>query len=421
MPTSDIYVSRNRTITINTSETIYKKRDSRIPTPGIPGFKFAVPPADFLSTEVTSEMKDIAQKNHRNNQNIFSVFQELKKGKLPTNEQLLNWINHILDFDLTEREEEISSEGKEVIKDGEILLETLREVLLKKNGGMEFQKFLFHLRRAGSHPEKEIQQNTHSYAGSNEHFNDIIQDIIADFFIYGSKLIKERPLTKILRSSFEKSGISTKDSPINSELPSQQIEVDIEEKLKIVIPKYEETDDDYKSNIIQSAGTNTSARFGKPIGSNRTTSSASSFLSLKRKERTGTTTTTASTAQRIDNDEDRIDSEEIDATKPKASEQIKFSSSIFKKGFEKIKLDSRNKQKLENLVERFKLVVVEIQKNKEYQDAVEYFVGLFTNLTRYVSNEISLQSAKVVLHYDKTFNYLQVWFNKKKKSLVFED
>ncbi|KAI9003864.1 hypothetical protein DFJ74DRAFT_693907 [Hyaloraphidium curvatum] len=84
---------------------------------------------------------------------IFEAVQALRDGKLPTNEQLLRMIDIVVGSETLERKKmDMSEDGSKFVDDLITFLEATKRVVEEKNADEDIQEFLFHARLAATSP-----------------------------------------------------------------------------------------------------------------------------------------------------------------------------------------------------------------------------------------------------------------------------
>ncbi|KAJ3120113.1 hypothetical protein HK098_004872 [Nowakowskiella sp. JEL0407] len=271
---------------------------------------------------------------------------------------------------------------------------------------------------------------------------DLFQDMAGAYATEGGGYLQERPLTKILRaasdsskkSSKKKAGKSTESSEYQTdddtsdwptEYPKKEKIIERNTGLKVQIPRRRSADyGEIPSINVQSAGSEASdvTRFGKFIGESaddvsRRLSTSSSVSFNEREEhfpaplgtiyenedesetrfgRKDTTTTTASTVK--DEDIERLKAgqekilQSVRGRKEEGYKKQGRETTATGGVFGRIKSIADNHwtdEKKEEMADRLKQIMMQLQKNEDYQDAIEYFISLGERIRRYFISEVT--------------------------------
>lgn len=86
---------------------------------------------------------------------VVELFQAMRRGKMPTNDQIMDLLNNVLESpSIMSRKHLMSSDGQQLLCDFQDLLRVLEKALMEKDKDGLFQSLVYHLRTAPSSFDK---------------------------------------------------------------------------------------------------------------------------------------------------------------------------------------------------------------------------------------------------------------------------
>lgn len=301
---------------------------------------------------------------------FYGVIQAFRQGRYPDNEQIdqaLKYTQKTSPVDV----EKLSPDGQKLVHDIREIIEVMRRMVLEKNPNEEFQNFLHHTTKADykgatgmkAPVSKDEAQKDAETAGEALRTlvklflrNGEARKLFSDLGLIGRDMFADAAQFAAGKARPKEEKMATVDHPA----PENEFHDDIPESLKKAQKagdKKEEGKQDVKDSAVQavdSADPNASTEANKQTAADQA-AEARNKLAAKIPEK----------------------------HKDLAREHKDKTVNYFKENFPE---ERRN-----NFIYRLKKVLVECQRHKDYQDAMDYFLTAFENY-KGVANDIHTQT-----------------------------
>lgn len=307
---------------------------------------------------------------------FFGIIQAFREGRYPDNQQIDDTLKYTL-ANTPVNTDKLSPEGKKLIQDLRELIETSRQVVVNKNGGEEFQNFLHATRKAdvvgnvnvkapitGADAKKDGEAAGEAFRTLLTLFlrNGELRKIIQDFGYIGRYMFADGAAKAAELARPDEERLASVDKPA----PDNEFHDDIPNMLR----KKEEAKAEAQ-NQAEQAKQEASAHaqdVQNAVDPNASKEQNKEALSQVAK-------------QKFQLLSDKIPQEHKDLAKEHKDKAVDYLKEKFPE------------ERRDQFYYRLKKVIVECQRHKDYQDAMEYFLNFFEQYKGHASH-IANQSAE---------------------------
>ncbi|PWN89674.1 hypothetical protein FA10DRAFT_150919 [Acaromyces ingoldii] len=315
--------------------------------------------AKFKEADVNRKMK------------FYGVLQAFRQGRYPDNEQIdkaLRYTQQTSPVDL----DKLSPDGRKLVQDIREIIEVMRRMVLEKNPNEEFQNFLFHTTKADykgatglkvpvskDEAQKDAETASEALRTLVKLFlrNGEARKLFSDFGLIGRDMFADAAQFAAGKARPNEDKLATVDHPA----PDNEFHDDIPEALKKAnkaADKKEEGKQDVAAAVQQTANDaqdpNASVEANKQTAADQAAAAGNKLAA-------------------------KIPDKHKDLAKEHKDKTVNY----FKENFPE---ERRN-----NFIYRLKKVLVECQRHKDYQDAMDYFLTAFENY-KGVANDLHTQT-----------------------------
>jgi len=296
---------------------------------------------------------------------IYEIFQAFGNGKFPSNQQINVALTSAVESKmLTAPSKNLSSEGRELIKDLREVIDSAKYLWLTKNYNEEFQKFLYHTIQASTSPDSTNIKAPVSKDQAQDHGQQILQGLrtlgrllvtngqfrklLEDFTLLGRDIAADASSTVTQKIRPNQDRLKNIDEPARDhtwhESPPSMGE--IKKFLKSTVPGVSE--DQSTGGIKGTADEHANQTNRNDID-----------------QTTGATASLQSAKERVSNqipDEHKEKAREVrDSTKARTKDYLN---------------DKIPQERRDQTIYRLKKMVVEIQQHEDYMEAVDVLISL---------------------------------------------
>ncbi|CDS81922.1 uncharacterized protein SPSC_00104 [Sporisorium scitamineum] len=312
---------------------------------------------------------------------FFGVIQAFREGRYPDNQQIDDTLKYTLANSPVDTSK-LSPDGKKLIQDVRELIETAHQVVVNKNGGEEFQNFLYATRKAdvagninvksplsGADAKKDGETAGEAFRTLLTLFlrNGELRKIIQDFGYIGRDMFADGAAKAAEAARPNEEQLSSVDRPA----PDNEFHDDIPDTL--CKKDQAKADAQDKAEQTKSEAASHAQDVQNAVDPNASREQNQAAVADVAKEK----------AQAL---KDRIPQKHKDLAKEHSDKAQDYLKEKFPK------------ERRDQFYYRLKKIVVECQRHKEYQDAMDYFLTFFEQYKGHASHVVnqSAQSAQSV-------------------------
>ncbi|ETS64374.1 hypothetical protein PaG_01227 [Moesziomyces aphidis] len=336
------------------------------------------PSANAVTSAVSANQKnaDVDRKMR-----FFGVIQAFREGRYPDNKQIDDTLKYTLANSPVETSK-LSPDGKKLIQDVRELIETARQIVVNKNGEEEFQNFLYATRKANvagnvnvkapitaDDAKKDRETASEAFRTLLTLFlrNGELRKIVQDFGYIGRDMFADGAAKAAEVARPDEDRLAAVDQPA----PDNEFHDDIPEYLRKKDQAKADAQD--KADQAKQEGAAHAQDVADAVDPNAS----------KEKNQAAVAEVAKQKAQLLS---DKIPQKHKDLAKEHKDKATDYLQEKFPK------------ERRDQFYYRLKKVVVECQRHKDYQDAMEYFLTFFEQYKGHATHVVnqSTESAKNV-------------------------
>ncbi|CAD6931994.1 unnamed protein product [Tilletia controversa] len=318
-----------------------------------------------------ADPKDVAADVDRK-MRFYGVLQAFREGRYPTNQQIDDTLKFTIEASPVDLDK-LSQEGQKLVEDVRNIIELARQIVQEKNANQEFQNFLFASRQAditsnvnvqskvtGAEAKKDQESAGEAFRTLFKLFlrNGEVRKLVQDFGVIGRDIFADAATKAANVARPDEAKLGQVDQPA----PDNQFHDDIpgEKAAKKAKQVIDETDTQKLKEDVKSEVAGHAQDVSNSVDQNASDEANKQALQ-------GTAEEKANLAKdQIKQKANLLSSKIPDKHKDLIKQNANAASEYFQ--------DKFPKERRDQFLFRLKKIVVELQRHRDYQDAMEYFL-----------------------------------------------